>query len=100
MDGIISKVMSGNYTATPVRRHYIPKANGKLRPLGIPNADDKLVQAAVKLILERIYEPVFSSQSHGFRSGRSCHTALNYIHKVWTGTVWLVDVDVVGFFDN
>jgi len=100
MEQVIAKVMSGTYRFAPARRVYIPKPNGKKRPLGIPNADDKLVQAAVKLVLERIYEPVFSESSHGFRQGRSCHTALESIQRPWTGVIWLVDVDVVGFFDN
>src|SRR3954451_8560993 len=98
MERIISKVKDGSYRFQPARRVYIPKPNGKKRPLGIPNADDKLVQAAVKLVLEQIYEPVFSKNSHGFRPGRSCHTALQHVRNVWTGTVWLVDIDVVGFF--
>ena len=67
MEGIIARVKDGTYRFAPVRRHYIPKPNGKKRPLGIPNADDKLVQAAVKLVLEHIYEPAFSDASHGFR---------------------------------
>jgi len=60
VERIIGQIMSSNYRFTPVRRVHIPKANGKTRPLGIPTASDKLVQAVVKLLLERIYEPVFS----------------------------------------
>jgi len=100
MERIVSRIKDGTYRFSPARRHYIPKANGKKRPLGIPNADDKLAQSAVKIVLEKIYEPIFSRRSHGFRPGRSCHTALEHIHKGWTGTVWLVEVGIEGFFDN
>ena len=70
------------------------KKNGKLRPLGIPSWRDKLVGEVVRLILEAIYEPSFSSRSHGFRKGRGCHTALRQIREAWTGTVWFIEGDI------
>lgn len=100
MERIMAAVLDGSYRFSPARRQYIPKPNGKKRPLGIPTADDKLVQAAVKILLEHVYEPVFADQSHGFRRGRSCHSALTEIRRTWHGVKWLIEVDIVGYYDN
>src|SRR2546421_9443494 len=77
-----------------------PKKSGKKRPLGISSGDDKLVQEVVRIILERIYEPIFDDNSHGFRPGRSPHTALEQIGQEWTAVKWFVDMDIRDYFNT
>ncbi len=79
---------------------YVPKANGKKRPLGMSSGDDKLVQEVVRSILEKIYEPIFEESSHGFRPDRSPHTALETIKQEWTAVKWLIDMDLRSYFDT
>lgn len=100
IENIIEALKNEMYQPKPVRRTYIKKSNGKMRPLGLPVFTDKLIQEAIHMILEAIYEPIFSDYSHGFRPKRSCHTALAQIKKEFTGARWFIEGDIKGCFDN
>lgn len=98
---IIASLKDHSYQPHPARREYIAKKNSdKKRPLGIPSASDKLVQEVVRMILESIYEPNFSSDSHGFRPKKSCHTALKHIDINFKGAVWFIEGDIKACFDS
>lgn len=99
---IIKSLKEETFQPMPVRRVYVEKKNDrtKKRPLGIPTFSDKLVQEALRMILEAIYEPIFISNSHGFRPNRSCHTALAELKKEFNGVRWFIEGDIKGCFDN
>ncbi len=103
IDEITELMRHERYRFSPARRVYIPKKNGKLRPLGLPSWSDKLAGEVVRLLLEAYYDPGFSDRSHGFRKGRGCHTALREVHNTWTGTAWFIEGDIsdcFGSFDH
>ena len=102
LDDLHGRIHRGAYRAQPSKRAWIPKADGRQRPLGIAALEDKIVQQAVKTVLEQIYEEDFLGFSYGFRPGRSCHNALD---ALWVGIAhrkvnWVLDADIRGFFDN
>ena len=99
---LLDRVKSGRYQAPPVRRAYIPKADGSHRPLGLPTFEDKVCQRAIVMVLELVYEQEFLPCSYGFRPGRSAHQAL---HELRTGFMsrglrWVIDLDIEKYFDS
>ena len=102
IEDLIQRMKSFKYRPQAVRRTYIPKANGRLRPLGIPAYEDKLVHGVMANILNEIYEPRFLECSYGFRPNRNCHTAISKIKKtIMSKTInYILDADIKGFFDN
>jgi group II intron reverse transcriptase/maturase len=102
LEDLYARLRNRTYEPQPVRRTQIPKGKGQYRPLGIPALEDKIVSKAVQLILERIYEQDFSDASHGYRPGRSCHTALRTLrHQMLAlGISHVLDCDLSKFFDS
>ena len=101
LSDLLERIKSGRYHAPPVRRAYIPKADGSLRPLGLPTFEDKVCQRAIVMVLELVYEQDFLSCSYGFRPGRSAHQALEDLRTGFMrhGLRWVIDLDIEKYFE-
>ena len=97
---VIDAMRRERFRFGPARRIYIPRKNGKARPLALPSWTDKLAGEVMRLLLEAYYEPQFSDRSHGFRPGRGCHTALSEVATTWTGTTWFIEGDISDCFGS
>lgn len=91
---IQNKVLEENYSFKPIKQTWIPKANGKLRPLGLPKPDDKIVQEVIRMVLEAVYEPIFDDRSFGFRSGKGVHDALKHVEERFRWVDWVIKGDI------
>lgn len=100
LTNLSNELLTHKYRPKPAKRIYISKANGQQRPLGLPTSRDKIVQQGIKMILEPLSEPHFNSNSHGYRPGRSCHTALNQIRQEWRMVSYFINLDLEKFFDK
>ncbi|MQA06540.1 MAG: maturase, partial [Streptosporangiales bacterium] len=100
IDAIIDAVRSERWRWSPVRRTYVPKRDGKRRPLGLPTWSDKLLAEVVRALLNAYYDVQFSEHSHGFRPGRGCHTVLQEVVDVWNGTAWFIEGDIARCFES
>jgi retron-type reverse transcriptase len=101
LPSLTAQLTEGTYEPGAIRRVWIPKSGGGQRGLGIPDVIDRMIQQAVQMVLEPLYEPTFHASSHGFRPGRSCHTAIKEASQyVEDGYGWVVDLDLKSFFDR
>ena len=101
LESLMRDLKRGTFQPRPARRAYIDKGGGKMRPLGIPTVRDRVAQEVLRRLLSPLFEPLFHDDSHGFRPGRSCHTAMERVLEIWrAGHRHVLDADISGFFDG